>query len=62
MNEKKVQRKWALVVAIIFTMSSIAQVAKGIDVSDSYGLGGLIGLFFFPAIFYYLAFKKKKGK
>ncbi|WP_413488501.1 hypothetical protein [Carnobacterium divergens] len=59
MNEKRVQRKWALVVAVLLTLASISQLAKGMNLSDSYGVGNVIGLIVFPAIFYYLAFKKK---
>ena len=62
MNEKKIQRKWALIVAIILTVASISQLAKGINLSDSYGVGSVIGTIFFPVLFYVLAFKKKKRK
>ncbi|WP_413536870.1 hypothetical protein [Carnobacterium divergens] len=59
MNEKRVQRKWALVVAVLLTLASISQLAKGINLSNSYGIGNFIGLIAFPIVFYYLAFKKK---
>ncbi|MGX7201249.1 hypothetical protein BCR22_02565 [Enterococcus plantarum] len=62
MNEKKVQRKWALVIAVLFTLGAINQLVKGMDLSESYGAGSLVSLIAFPAIFYYLAFKKKKEK
>ncbi|EOH97186.1 hypothetical protein UAW_01668 [Enterococcus haemoperoxidus ATCC BAA-382] len=62
MNEKKVQRKWALVVAVLLTLAAINQLLKGMDLSDSYGAGSLVSLIVFPALFYYLAFKKKKEK
>lgn len=62
MKDKKVQRKWALVVAVLLTLAAINQLLKGINLSDSYGAGSLVSLIAFPAIFYYLAFKKKKEK
>ena len=61
MNEKKIQRKWALVLAVLFTLAAVRQlIDDGINISDSYGVGSLVGTFFFPALFYYLAFKKKR--
>lgn len=62
MNEKKIQRKWALVLAILLTLATIKQLVGGINLNDSYGAGSLLGFVAFPALFYYLAFKKKKEK
>jgi hypothetical protein len=62
MNEKKVQRKWALVVAILATLWGITELAKGVNVTDPYERGHFIGTIAIPAIFYFLAFKKKSIK
>ncbi|MFD1901126.1 hypothetical protein GQR36_16000 [Enterococcus termitis] len=48
--------------AVLLTLAAINQLIKGMDLSDSYGAGSLVSLIVFPALFYYLAFKKKKEK
>ncbi|WP_430597908.1 hypothetical protein [Enterococcus sp. AZ177] len=45
---------------VIYTRGN--QLVKGMDLSESYGAGSLVSLIVFPALFYYLAFKKKKEK
>ncbi|HDR7613825.1 TPA: hypothetical protein QCX47_005637 [Bacillus mycoides] len=62
MNNKLIQRKWALVVAILFTISSIMHLAGGDIKVDPYGTGELLADFLIPIFFYVLAFKKKKEK
>ncbi|EEM02719.1 MULTISPECIES: hypothetical protein [Bacillus] len=62
MNNKLIQRKWALVVAILFTISSIMQLAGGDIKGGPYGKGQLLAYFLIPILFYVLAFKKKKEK
>ena len=63
MSEKKIQRKWALFLAILVTILSISQLMKDkLDISDTYDQGQLSALIAIPGLFYYLAFKKKKGK
>ncbi|MDC2863666.1 MULTISPECIES: hypothetical protein [unclassified Bacillus (in: firmicutes)] len=62
MNNKLIQRKWALVVAILFTISSIKDLAGGNIERGPYGTGQLLGILLIPTLFYVLAFKKKKEK
>ena len=63
MSEKKIQRKWALFLAILVTILSISQLMKDkLDISDPYDQGQLLALIAIPGLFYYLSFKKKKGK
>lgn len=62
MNNKSIQRKWAFVVAILFTLASINQLASGDIESGPYGGGQLLGCILIPVCLYVLAFKKKKAK
>lgn len=57
----KIQRKWALIVAVLLT---IASVSSGISSNESgaYVAGEIIGKIALPAVFYYFAFMKKKEK
>lgn len=60
MKNKVIQRKWAFVLAIIFLIVAIKSLMTGFDLSNPYGMGQLFGTIFFPALFFYIAFKKKK--
>lgn len=60
MNNKLIQRKWALVVAILFTISSIMHLAGGDIKIDPYGMGELLADFLIPIFFMFWHLKRRK--
>ncbi|MBV7392229.1 MULTISPECIES: hypothetical protein [Enterococcus] len=61
-----IKRKWAFVVAVIFSLFAIYKLFTG-SVADpnmpaAYNTGGLLGTLFFPVLFFVIAFFPKKNK
>ncbi|RRG18526.1 hypothetical protein D3P96_00645 [Weissella viridescens] len=59
MKHLKVERKWALVIALILTLAAVVQITS-MDFSDgARDAGKIIGTFVIPGVFYLLAFAPK---
>lgn len=60
----KVQRKWSLILGLIFLVVSVKQLVSGEVFSDemSYNLGSLVATIAIPAFFLIFAFVGKKDK
>lgn len=60
MQQKVIQRMWAFVLAIFFSLGVIKQLVDGLQINDSYEMGVFIGTLVIPEFFFFLAFKKKQ--
>ncbi|GEA95389.1 conserved exported hypothetical protein [Weissella viridescens] len=59
MKYLKVERKWALVIALILTLAAVVQITSMDLSAGARDIGKIIGTFVIPGAFYFIAFAPK---